>query len=178
MRLEQSDAELFFRLWIPLLDFVNQNYRICPEAYAIDRRHTLDPDNVKTIADHLWSHTEIIEEYLTEANLPKEHAEIMASWKHCKPGTYILERHLKKGSVFISTDDNMVYMVKGLFSSWEEMLGKSPVLLTAVLIPFRDSIISDGLVIPYPVYFNKGVTESFKEVYMNAKRNHTIRFSI
>ena len=68
-------------------------------------------------------------------------------------------------------------MVKGLFSTWAEMLGESPVLLEAVLIPFRDSIISDGLVVPYRLYFGKGAREDFKEVYMNAKRNHTIRFS-
>lgn len=58
-------------------------------------------------------------------------------------------------------------MVKGLFSTWEEMLGKSPVLLDAVLIPFRGSIISDGLVVPYRIRFGKGAAEDFKEMYMN-----------
>lgn len=69
-------------------------------------------------------------------------------------------------------------MVKGLFSTWAEMLGESPVPLDAVLIPFRDSIISDGLVVPYRICFGKGATEDFKEVYMNAKRNRAIHFSI
>ena len=80
--------------------------------------------------------------------------------------------------MFISVEDGTIYMVKGLFSTWAEMLGESPVLLDAVLIPFRGSIISDGLVVPYRIYFGKGATEDFKEVYVNAKRNHTIRFSI
>ena len=79
--------------------------------------------------------------------------------------------------MFISTKDGAVYMVKGLFSTWAEILGESPVLLDAVLIPFRGSIISDGLVVPYRIYFGKGAREGFKEEYMNAKRNHTIRFS-
>ena len=69
-------------------------------------------------------------------------------------------------------------MVKGLFSTWTEMLGEAPVLRDAVLIPFRDSIISDGMVAPYQIYFGKGATEEFKEAYLNAKRNHAIRFSI
>ena len=102
----------------------------------------------------------------------------MAGWKRRKAGRYILERHLKKDSVFISAEDGAVYMVKGLFSTWAEMLGECPVLLDAVLIPFRDSIISDGLVAPYNINFGKGATEDFKEAYMNAKRNHTIRFTI
>ena len=177
MRLEQSDAELFYRLWFPLLDFVNSKYHVCPETETIDQRQGVDARNAKAIADYLWSHTGVIEEYLVVAELPNEYAQIVAGWKQRKPGRYILERHLKKGSVFISVEDGAVYMVKGLFSTWAEMLGESPVLLDAVLIPFRGSIISDGLVVPYRICFGKGATEDFKAVYMNAKRNHTIHFS-
>ena len=178
MRLEQSDAALFYQLWFPLLDFVNRKYHVCPKAGRIDQTHGVDGRNAKAIADYLWSHIAVIEEYLAVAELPEEYAQIIAGWKQCKPGRYILERHLKKGSVFISAEDGAVYMVKGLFSTWEEMLGESPVLLDAVLIPFRGSIISDGLVVPYRICFGKGAIEDFKEVYMNAKRNHTIHFSI
>ena len=178
MRLERSDAELFYRLWFPLLEFVNRKYRVCPEAGPIDQEMGVDACDAKAIADYLWSHTGIIEEYLAVTKLPDEHARIVAGWKQCKAGRYILERHLKKGSVFISAEDGAVYMVKGLFSTWAEMLGESPVLLDAVLIPFRDSIISDGLVTPYNIYFGKGAREDFNDAYMNAKRNRTIRFSI
>ena len=178
MRLEQSDSELFYKLWFPLLDFVNRKYHVCPDAGRIDKRHGVDACDAKAIADYLWSHTEVIEEYLGVAELPSEHAQIVEGWKQCKPGRYILERHLNKGSVFISAEDGAVYMVKGLFSTWAEMLGESPVLLDAVLLPFRGSIITDGLVVPYRIYFGKGATEDFREAYMTAKRNHAIRFSI
>ena len=178
MRLERSDAELFYRLWFPLLDFANSKYHVCPEAGPIDQELGVDACDAKAIADYLWSHIGVIEEYLAVAKLPDEYTRIVAGWKQCKAGRYIWERHLKKGSVFISAEDGAVYMVKGLFSTWAEMLGECPVLLDAVLIPFRDSIISDGLVEPYNIYFGKGATEDFKEAYMNAKRNNTIRFSI
>ena len=178
MRLERSDAEHFYRLWFPLLDFVNKKYHVCSEAEVIDQEQGVDPHSAKATADYLWSHTAVLEEYLATAELPEEDAQIVAGWQRCRPGRYILERHLKKGSIFISTEDGAVYMVKGLFSSWEEMLGEAPVLLDAVLIPFRDSIISDGLVVPYPVYFGKGARADFKDAYMNAKRNQTIRSSI
>ena len=178
MRLEKSDVELFYRLWFPLLDYVNRTYRVCPETEIIDEEQGVDPCDAKAIADYLWSHTAVLEEYLAAAELPEEYAQIVAGWKRCKPGRYILERHLKKGSVFLSAEDGAVYMVKGLCSTWEEMLGESPVLLDAVLIPFRDSIISDGLVASYPIYFGRGAREDFKEAYMTAKRNNEIRFSI
>ena len=167
MRLEQSEAELFYQLWFLLLDFVNRKYQVCPKTGRIDQKHGVDARDAKKIADYLWSHTEVIEEYLAVAELPNEYAQIVAGWKQCKSGRYILERHLKKGSVFISAEDGTVYMVKGLFSTWPEMLVESPVLLDAVLLPFLDSIISDGLVVPYRIYFGKGAIEDFKEVYMS-----------
>lgn len=178
MRLERSEAELFYQLWFPLLDFVNRKYHVCPEVETIDAAQGVDALDAKAVADYVWSHTGVIDEYLAAADLPEEDAQIVAGWKRCKPGRYILERHLKKGSVFICAEDVTVYMVQGLFSTWEEMLGDAPILLDAVLIPFRGSIITDGLVKPYRIYFGKGAQEDFKEVYMNAKRNKMIQFSL
>lgn len=97
MRLEESDAKLFYQLWFPLLDFVNRKYHVCPETETIDQRQGVDARDAKAIADYLWSHTDVIEEYLAVAELPNEYAQIVAGWKQCKPGRYILERHLKKG---------------------------------------------------------------------------------
>ena len=97
MRLERSDAELFYQLWLPLLDFVNRKYHVCPDAGRIDNRHGVDACDAKAIADYLWSHAGIIEEYLSTAKLSDEHAQIVAGWVQCKQGRYVLERHLKKG---------------------------------------------------------------------------------
>ena len=46
--------------------------------------------------------------------------------------------------------------IKALLATWAEMIRGHPVLKEAVLIPFRQSIISDGLVTPYHIYFEKG----------------------
>lgn len=178
MTLEKQDAELFYQLWFPLLDFVNQKYQVCPGMGTIDRSRGVDAAEAKKVANYLWSHTEVLQEYLAQAKLPEEQAQIVAGWAQCKPGRYIMERHLKKGTVFISEDDRTVYMVKGLFSTWEEMMGKGPVLLDAVLIPFKDMIISDGLVSVYPFYFGRGYSEAFKDIYRKAKEDNTIRFSL
>ena len=75
MKLEQSDAELFYQLWFPLLDFVNRKYHVCPETETIDQRQGVDTRNAKKIADYLWSHIEVIEKYLAAAELPNEYAQ-------------------------------------------------------------------------------------------------------
>ena len=47
-----------------------------------------------------------------------------------------------------------VYQSIGIISSWEEMFFGAPMpfMVDATLIPFRDSIISDGFVMPYNIY--------------------------
>lgn len=181
MTLDKENAALFYRLWFPLLAYVNRKYHVISDAEAaeaIEQGEGIDAYDAKEIAAYLWSHACVIDEYLAAVDLPHEHSEIIAGWKRCKPGRYILERHLKKGSVFISAEDGAVFVVKGLYSSWKEMLGECPVLLDAVLIPFRDCIISDGLVMPYAIRFGKGAIGDFKDAYMYAKKNNAIQLTI
>ena len=141
--LEEQDAELFYQLFFPLLDFVNKEYRIFPEFETIDE--DVDPSAQKVVADYLWAHTRIIDIYLSETELPDEYAQIIAGWKQCKAGIFVLERHLQQGSVFISKSDHKVYMVKNRFSTWQELLGKAPVELVTTLLPFRDCAYSSGV---------------------------------
>ena len=180
MILERKDTDLFYSLWFPLLDFANSRYQICPGIGAIEFGKSVDMRDAKTIANHIWKHTEVIDEYLVEANLSEEHCEIVTGWKKCRPGKYILERHLKKGSVFISADTVEVYMVLGLYSTWAEILCERPmpVLLDAVLLPFRDRIITDGLVVSRNITFGRGAAADFMDAYMDAKKNGKIRFSL
>lgn len=68
----------------------------------------------------------------------------------------------------------------GIISSCEEMLryNSPPVVLDATLIPFKDVIISDGLVSVLPVAFGGGYRSSFKEIYMNAKNKGKIHTAL
>lgn len=59
----------FYRLWFPLLDFVNRKSHVCPEAETIDQAKGADACDAKAIADYLWSHTGVIEEYLAAVEL-------------------------------------------------------------------------------------------------------------
>ena len=87
---------------------------------------------------------------------------------------------MKKGSVFISTDDNSVYMVSGIIDSCEEMLEVVPLptLIGTTLLPFKNVIISDGLVSVAPIMFGPNSMADFKEIYMDAKKNGKIKTSI
>ncbi len=51
---------------------------------------------------------------------------------------------------------------------------KPPVMLTATLLPWKDVIISDGLVSITNINFGKTYSSDFKEIYLNAKRSGII----
>jgi hypothetical protein len=164
-----------------MLDFVNRKYRINRKLKSIATAKELDPADVKKIANKLWSDVTIIDDYLTEnPDLPDDHREIIRSWKRRIQGKFMMERHLKKGTIFISLEDEEVYQVSGIISSWEEMFwgAPMPLMLEATFMPFRYVIISDGLVMPYNILVGGGMKRMFNDVYMTAKKSGRIHQSL
>lgn len=181
MTLSQEDAQLYYQLWRPLLEFVNKRYQVNTKLKNIVTEESLDPAEVKKVADRLWSDIEIIDLYLKEnPGLPEGHKNIVRSWKRRVCGKFIIERHLKKGSIFISMENEEVYQVSGIISSWEEMFygAPMPLMVEATLLPFRDVIISDGLVMTYNIMIGSGMKQILKNTYMTAKKDGRIHRSI
>ena len=178
MTLKSEDAALFYELFLPLLNYVNHHYYVTEDIDFTGKR--VDAAKAMEVARFLWEQPSIIDDYINDNIFPLDQMDILSNWKHCIPGRFIIERHLKKGSVFISTKDERVYLVNGIIASWEDMLFgvPTPIIVDAVLLPFKDCIITDGLVSVIPVRFGGNYTRSFKEIYMTAKRNGSIIKSI
>lgn len=178
MPLSKEDAEIFYELWFPLLDFVNKKFNGNPYMGKIHGARHSDPAKVKEIANVLWDNVQVIDEYLEKhhSELPKKHLEIIDGWKRRICDDFILERNLKSGSIFISGHTDEVYLVSGIISSWEEMFyyRSPPIMLSTTLIPFRGVIISDGLVSAYNVMFGGGYKSEWKDIYMTAKKSGSI----
>ena len=179
MKLKPEDAELFYELFFPLLDYVNENFHVTTKKVRFTGE-SIDPQDAYEVANFLWKRAGIIDDYLNEMKLPDEHREIIRGWKRCIPGTFILERHLRKGSVFISSSTQNVYLVNGIIDSWNEMLHgvSTPILLQATLLPFKNVIITDGLVSVSQIRFGRNYSADFKEIYMTAKHNASIKSKI
>lgn len=172
-----EDADLFYQLWIPLLEFTNQKYHVIdPDVHFIYQGLMVREETIE-VSRSIWANPVIIDDYLEQTKLPTEHEDIVRSWKKCISGMFIIERHLKSGSVFIS-GKNDVYMVKGLVSKYEEMVPNLPVVVNAALLPFRDVIITDGLIVEYPIPLPPEVSNCFKAIYMQAKNRQKIHFSL
>ena len=181
MTLSEKDGKLFYELWFPLLGYVNEKCKVNKRVKNITNIKSLNPKEIKEIANVLWENVTFIDRYVEERgeNLSEDHKEIIVGWKRRVQGNFIMERHLKKGTIFISEDEK-VYQVSEIISSWEEMyFGVSlPLFMKATFIPFRDVIISDGLVIRYNITIGTNMKKQFQDVYMNAKKNGMVTRSL
>lgn len=149
MTLSEKDGKLFYKLWFPLLVMCNEKCKVNKRVKNITNIKSLNPKEIKEIANVLWENVTLIDRYLEERGekLAEEHKAIIAGWKRRVQGNFIMERHLKKGTIFISEDEK-VYQVSG--------------------------IISDGLVIPYNIVIGTNMKKQFQNVYMNAKKNGVV----
>lgn len=174
MTLSLEDGQLYYKLWLPLLDYVNRKYGVNEKLPQIAEARKLNPNELKAVADKLWDDVSVIDKYLAEHNeVPEDYRNIIKSWKRRIRGRFILERHLKRGSIFISMDNENVYQVSGIVSSWEEMFPSAPLPLMweVTFMPFKDVIILDGLIMSNHVVFSGNMARTFKGVYMSAKKN-------
>ena len=182
--LSSEESSNFFRLFLPLLQAVNYNYEISDTLEEQLRAGRPSMRDLKEVAAALWEDTGILDEYIKavseQCGLPEEDRLVLESWKHPVSATFVLERHLSKGSIFINPETGKVYLVKGLTQKWSEMFpwAKPPIVLDATLIPFCGYIISDGLVAPLRVSLGPGYRESFKQLYLEAKQSGEIITSL
>ena len=123
MTLKSEDAALFYELFLPLLNYVNHHYYVTEDIDFTGKR--VDAAKAMEVARFLWEQPSIIDDYINENIFPLEEMDILSNWKHCIPGRFIIERHLKKGSIFISTK------VPFLFRQKAKVFTLSTVLLTA-----------------------------------------------
>lgn len=175
MKLSKEDGQLFYKLWVPLLDYVNQKFNVNENMPQMVGAEGLDPNEVMEIAEVLWENVAVIDEYLAEhtEDMSEEDRAIVVSWKRRVKGTFVLERHLKKGSIFISEDDGKVYQVNGITTTWEDMFWfrPTPIMMEATFIPFKDVIITDGLVFSYNIVIGRNMEKYYKDKYLAAKKN-------
>jgi len=181
MKLSAEDADLFYKLNLALLAFTNKKLKLCPDAETPEAVKQLPLDKKVVIRNALWEEDNLIESFLNENpfQLSSEEIDIVGSWKHRVNGRFILVSHLKNHSVFLKEDEQIAYGVLGLQDDLESILGPNlPIILEAVLLPFRDRIVHDGLLSPFRISFGKGFRAGTKDSYQQAKAKYGIVTSL
>jgi len=176
MILTEQDAALFYRAWDALLVWVNERRQVVPPFPPPTPGHPIAPALVAKIRDVLWADDRLREQFLAEdaASLGAAERALIGSWKHRVRGQFVIYSHMKKQSIFMS---DAVYGVRGIFTPLEVMFPSLPIFVEAVLLPFQDVIITDGLLTtpPMQMTFGGGIRRMFKNQYSTARDARQIR---
>lgn len=176
MKLSTQDADLFVEMILPL------QYYACRKQSILQNVETFEDYRKSSLKDKiaarngLFDHPKLIDDFLREnpENLSQEKLFMIAKWKNFVKGEFWIERFLKKYTIFIQEDQ--VYGVLGLHDAPEERIHRShlPLLGKTILLPFKGSIVYDGLLETYSIYFGGGIRGDLKDRYMTAKVNDRI----
>jgi len=167
MILQPHEAEQFYRIWWPLLSYVNQQEGLIADFPNSPENESIKPEDAVVVRDRLWESNQLLQAFIDNnpAKLSADDLMLAASWKNRVADNFIVMKHLKNHSVFLQETDNpTVYGVIGIYSSIDEMIPFSvPFMVNAVLLPFGDKIISDSLIMPYQVRFGSNMRKGFNE---------------
>lgn len=173
MLLPPEEASLFISLYSSLIGFAAG--RLGGVAGIVDaetfRRAS---NNARAKArDKLLDNIALIDDFVDENpyQFPEKALSNVLKWEHFISGKFFVERDLKNYTVFLN-DGNppKAYGVLGLTNEIiEMMLCPLPVLVSAVLLPWKGRIVCDGLILTYNVMFGGGIRKNLKESYQQAK---------
>lgn len=166
-----------------LLDYTNKSCRVAPKLESIKTPASVNPVDLLPVREALWKNTEIIDQFIlmNSCSLNQQDLAVISSWKRKIKGKFILLKHLKNYSVFMNMEeDGRIFAVTGISDAISNMFDSSklPMILEAVLIPFEEKIIYDGLFMPYPIRIGKNMRKNFNEQYNEIKKKYGITTSI
>lgn len=156
--------------------FVNQKLKILPAIHSKSDYAALSQDDKHKVREALFENPELFQDYLAinPDKFTSDLLDIIEQWQYFIRDTFVIERYLKKHAIFIG--NGAVYGVLGISESFNDMFPKShlPVYVKAILLPFKGSLIYDGLLESYGVHLGSGVKQDLKEQYLHAKQTGQI----
>lgn len=179
MYLSEDEAKVFYKLWLGLLEYTNKKYKMNSKLKKLVSAKSINPQDLIPIKNKLWEDKNLIDEYLDKySDLHSyDEIEILKDFKRNIPNKYIIFKHLKKYTIFMSTDgDVKSYGVVGISNPIDEMFPSYalPIYVDAVLLPFRGKIIYDSLILPYNIFLGSGIKKGLNEEYRNSKGSYGI----
>lgn len=177
MTLSKDEVALFYQLIWKLQFYVNRQAQILPGIHSVEGYDSLDIIKKAKVRETLWKEPAWIDKYLDEdpdhLSIPEKDV-VRLWWKRISGGFFVF-RYLKKHTIFLGEKAG-VYGVLGLHDNFEEIFSGRPlpVMVEAVLLPFKGQIIYDGMMKIYDISLGHGIRSDLNEKYMVAKQNGRI----
>ena len=169
--LDKKDCDLFYKLYLALLEYTNNTYQVNLSLKQIYKAKNINAQLVVPIAEYLWSNKHIIDEFITKNpyEFNRTELKILTEFKKGIRNMFIIAKFEKNYTIFIDEMGENVYKIKGLFSNIDEIIPSEdlPIYAKTTILPFKGYIIYDGLLGSMPINlgleFKKMVKEKLKE---------------
>jgi hypothetical protein len=184
MQLTRPEADQVFRLHHQFMHFVNQQLQIDPSLKTLEQFKYVSSESMMKIRNAFLDDSELITSYVSTNpyNDSQEDLEFISSWRHRVSGKFYMFRQLKKHMVFLTSgkEPAVAYGVLALAQPFEDMMqgARLPILVDAILLPYKGQIIYDGLLSRHGIYFGGGMKRLLNETYKNAKERFGIVTSL
>jgi len=124
-------------------------------------------DHIDQVSDFVKSNPEGLED---------EHLVQVAAWRRFVQGNFYVERDLKKYTVFLDAGEPpRGFAVLGLTTEIVDMLPTPlPAYVSAVLLPWRDVVVCDGLIGGYNLIAGGGIKRMLRNTYRKIKADGMI----
>ncbi len=169
MLLTPEEAELFFELHRNLMFFVNQRLHVLPDKIGTPEEFAgVSLEARLEVREAFLDETDLIDSFVNEnpGGFSDDELDIVLSWRHLVAGNFCIFRELKQHTVFLSSEDQPIaYGVTALTQPFEQLVGPYlPVMTEAVLLPFKNKIVYDGLLagLPVSLSFGPGIRRMLK----------------
>lgn len=128
MKLSKVDVDLFYKLYLALLIYVNKRHNLVQGLASPDDFGKFRAEQMKKLRDDLYKHTELIDSFVTENPWKFSAAELdmVSSWRNFVRGKFVILRYLKDYAIFLDPDEPpKAYGVLALQIAFEELVALS-----------------------------------------------------
>ncbi len=172
MQLADSEIDLFYHLYYSLLIYVNQKIGLFAGVCGSEEMSELTPLQVNELRQQLYAYPYIFDLFAEENPLKfsPDLLQIISSWHNFISGRFYIYSYQKNHAVLIADrPPSKAYGVLALDCPFPELVGSVlPVMVETVLLPFKNKIIYDGTLQPYPFYLGLSIKGSLTETYHHA----------
>lgn len=172
-QLSSDECRLFYETWYGLMGYVNERKHVVKAKIKPEYPNLVSDMMIHMVREVLWEKPELIDDYLSETELPQEKVDILKLWrtKH-KKGMYFILEYQPEYAIALAPNEqgeDRLYGVKGISNSMAYALKRElPVQIETVLLPFKGKIIYDSFMGSVPVKFLSGAKAAFREMHDNA----------
>lgn len=172
-QLSPEECRLFYETWFGLMSFVNERRNVIKTKIKPEYPNPVTDMMIHKVREVLWKKPEMIDEYISEAELPQEKIDILKLWRtnHKRGMFFILEYQPEYAVVIASNEqgEDSLYGIKGISNSVANTLQRSlPAQIETVLLPFKGKIIYDSFMSTMQIGFAEGAKAAFRGMYDKA----------